>query len=210
MMPPGAAMTVAQRGGRWVRAIIVLRIATGHRMLEFPSHSGASLPVAADVNAAVGATGGEDGERSVQVFRSATLAMSLSVRHQSCDAGWTVQVTGDLGFPEYSRSFSVHPYHLTCDIRFTRLSTENNNGMMSYRFDDLALWKTKLPSAKHSVLPPQNNRPNPLVTRAVGHNPERRPLSGLKNRCENGQYHTPMAAESAFRESVENEPACRH
>jgi hypothetical protein len=58
MMPPGAAMTVAQRGGRWVRAIIVLRIATGHRMLEFPSHPGASLPVAADVNAVVGATGG--------------------------------------------------------------------------------------------------------------------------------------------------------
>ena len=24
--------------------------------------------------------------------------MSLSVRHQSCDAGWTVRVTGDLGF----------------------------------------------------------------------------------------------------------------
>jgi outer membrane protein assembly factor BamB len=37
----------------------------------------------------------------------------------------------------------------------------------TYRFDDLALWKTKLPSAKHAVLPPQNNRPNPLVAKAV-------------------------------------------
>jgi hypothetical protein len=35
-------------------------------------------------------------------------------------------------------------------------------------------------------------------------------LEEMKNRCENGQYDTPMAAESAFRESVENEPACRH
>jgi hypothetical protein len=36
-----------------------------------------------------------------------------------------------------------------------------------------------------------------------------RPYPGLKNRCENRKYNTPMAAESAFRESVENEPACR-
>ena len=35
-------------------------------------------------------------------------------------------------------------------------------------------------------------------------------LEGMKNRCENGKCDTPMAAESAFRESVENEPACRH
>ena len=35
-------------------------------------------------------------------------------------------------------------------------------------------------------------------------------LEEMKNRCENGQYDTPMAAESAFRESVGKEPACRH
>jgi hypothetical protein len=35
-------------------------------------------------------------------------------------------------------------------------------------------------------------------------------LEEMKNRCENGQYDTPMAAESAFRESVENELACHH
>ena len=33
----------------------------------------------------------------------------------------------------------------------------------TYRFDELAVWKTKLPSAEHAVLPPRNNRPNPLV-----------------------------------------------
>jgi hypothetical protein len=34
-------------------------------------------------------------------------------------------------------------------------------------------------------------------------------LEEIKNRCENGKYDTPMAAESAFRESVENERACQ-
>ena len=34
-------------------------------------------------------------------------------------------------------------------------------------------------------------------------------LEEMKNCCENGKYDTPVAAESAFRESVENEPACR-
>ena len=33
----------------------------------------------------------------------------------------------------------------------------------TYRFDDLAIWKTRLPSVEHAVLPPGNNRPNPLV-----------------------------------------------
>jgi hypothetical protein len=33
-------------------------------------------------------------------------------------------------------------------------------------------------------------------------------LEEIKNRCENGKYDTPMAAESAFRECVENERAC--
>ena len=35
-------------------------------------------------------------------------------------------------------------------------------------------------------------------------------LEQMKQRCDDGKYDTPMAAESAFRESVENEPACRH
>jgi len=34
-------------------------------------------------------------------------------------------------------------------------------------------------------------------------------LEEIKSSCENGKYRTPMAEESAFRESVENEPACR-
>jgi outer membrane protein assembly factor BamB len=36
-----------------------------------------------------------------------------------------------------------------------------------YKFDGLVLWKTRLPNAKHAVLPPQNNRPNPFVTQEV-------------------------------------------
>ena len=35
---------------------------------------------------------------------------------------------------------------------------------VSYSFDELAIWRTKLPQAEHAVLPPSNNRPNPLVT----------------------------------------------
>jgi hypothetical protein len=35
-------------------------------------------------------------------------------------------------------------------------------------------------------------------------------LEKMKKRCEDEEYKTPMAAESAFRESVENEPASRH
>jgi hypothetical protein len=37
----------------------------------------------------------------------------------------------------------------------------------TYRFDELAVWKTGLPSAEHAVLPPSNNRPNPLVMGAL-------------------------------------------
>ena len=32
-----------------------------------------------------------------------------------------------------------------------------------YSFEELAVWRTKLPKAKHAILPPQTNRPNPLV-----------------------------------------------
>jgi outer membrane protein assembly factor BamB len=37
----------------------------------------------------------------------------------------------------------------------------------TYRFNELTVWKTRLPSAEHAVLPPSNNRPNPLVMGAV-------------------------------------------
>jgi outer membrane protein assembly factor BamB len=32
-----------------------------------------------------------------------------------------------------------------------------------YSFEELAVWRTKLPKAKHAILPPHNNRPNPLI-----------------------------------------------
>jgi outer membrane protein assembly factor BamB len=32
-----------------------------------------------------------------------------------------------------------------------------------YSFEELAVWRTKLPKAKHAVLPPHTNRPNPLI-----------------------------------------------
>jgi hypothetical protein len=34
-------------------------------------------------------------------------------------------------------------------------------------------------------------------------------LEDMKKRCENGEYKTPMAAESAFREFVENQRSCQ-
>lgn len=34
----------------------------------------------------------------------------------------------------------------------------------TFDFKDLTVWKTKLPDAKFAVLPPSNNRPNPLAT----------------------------------------------
>jgi hypothetical protein len=34
-------------------------------------------------------------------------------------------------------------------------------------------------------------------------------LEEMKKRCENGEYDTPMSAESAFRKSVESERSCR-
>jgi hypothetical protein len=34
-------------------------------------------------------------------------------------------------------------------------------------------------------------------------------LEEMKKRCENGEYDTPVSAESAFRESVESERPCR-
>jgi outer membrane protein assembly factor BamB len=43
----------------------------------------------------------------------------------------------------------------------------NSSGVISYRFDEIAVWRTKLPKAEHAVLPPTNNRPNPLVTESM-------------------------------------------
>jgi hypothetical protein len=34
-------------------------------------------------------------------------------------------------------------------------------------------------------------------------------LEEIKRGCENGEYDTPMAAESAFRELVKTEPSCQ-
>jgi hypothetical protein len=34
-------------------------------------------------------------------------------------------------------------------------------------------------------------------------------LEEMKKRCENGEYDTPVTAESAFREFIENERSCR-
>jgi hypothetical protein len=45
----------------------------------------------------------------------------------------------------------------------------------------------------------------PACRRAIN-----RILDEMKQHCEDGRYNTPMAAESAFRESVEKEEACRH
>jgi hypothetical protein len=41
------------------------------------------------------------------------------------------------------------------------------SGSVIYRFDEIAIWRTKLPKVQHAVLPPSNNRPNPLVTEAM-------------------------------------------
>jgi hypothetical protein len=44
----------------------------------------------------------------------------------------------------------------------------------------------------------------PACRRAIN-----RILEDMKKRCENGGYKTPMAAESAFREFVENQRSCQ-
>lgn len=41
------------------------------------------------------------------------------------------------------------------------------NGSSSYRFDEICVWRTRLPQATLAVLPPSNNRPNPLVTESM-------------------------------------------
>ncbi len=34
---------------------------------------------------------------------------------------------------------------------------------LEYSFEELAVWRTKLPRAKHAILPPGTNRPNPVI-----------------------------------------------
>jgi hypothetical protein len=45
---------------------------------------------------------------------------------------------------------------------------------------------------------------DPSCRRAIN-----RILEEMKTRCDNGEYQTPMAAESVFSESVENERSCQ-
>jgi outer membrane protein assembly factor BamB len=47
------------------------------------------------------------------------------------------------------------------------MTNDKANGVRSYRFGDLALWRTRLPKVNHAVLPPSNNRPNPFVTESM-------------------------------------------
>src|ERR1700690_1494064 len=49
-------------------------------------------------------------------------------------------------------------------VRLVTMTLDEAPPKSAYRFDDLAIWRTRLPGAKHAVLPPSNNRPNPLVT----------------------------------------------
>ena len=44
----------------------------------------------------------------------------------------------------------------------------------------------------------------PVCRRAIN-----RILAEMKTRCENGEYSTPMEAESALRKFVEDEPSCQ-
>jgi hypothetical protein len=37
-------------------------------------------------------------------------------------------------------------------------------GAPIHSFNDLALWRVKLPHVKHAILPPSNDRPNPVVS----------------------------------------------
>src|ERR1700722_15205623 len=43
------------------------------------------------------------------------------------------------------------------------MTLDRNGKNSSYDFDELTIWRTKLPEVKHAILPPSNNRPNPFV-----------------------------------------------
>jgi hypothetical protein len=42
-------------------------------------------------------------------------------------------------------------------------SIEMEDQRAEYSFEELAVWRTKLPKAKHALLPSYTNRPNPLI-----------------------------------------------
>jgi outer membrane protein assembly factor BamB len=44
------------------------------------------------------------------------------------------------------------------------MTLDRDSKNLSYDFDELAIWRTKLPEVKCAILPPSNNRPNPLVS----------------------------------------------
>jgi hypothetical protein len=44
------------------------------------------------------------------------------------------------------------------------MTLDSDGKNLSYDFDELAIWRTTLPGVKHAILPPSNNRPNPLVS----------------------------------------------
>jgi outer membrane protein assembly factor BamB len=43
------------------------------------------------------------------------------------------------------------------------MTLDNGAENLTCNFDELAIWRTKLPEVKHAILPAANNRPNPLV-----------------------------------------------
>jgi hypothetical protein len=47
------------------------------------------------------------------------------------------------------------------------MTPDSDGKNLSYDFDELAIWRTKLPDVKYAILPPSNNRPNPLVFDAL-------------------------------------------
>jgi outer membrane protein assembly factor BamB len=43
------------------------------------------------------------------------------------------------------------------------MTTPNRKAGASVRFSEITVWRTKLPGVKHAILPPHDDRPNPLV-----------------------------------------------
>jgi outer membrane protein assembly factor BamB len=43
------------------------------------------------------------------------------------------------------------------------MTLDRQSKNLTYDFDELTIWRTKLPDVKHAILPPSNNRPNPRV-----------------------------------------------
>ena len=78
-------------------------------------------------------------------------------------AGYGVQFT----FPRLIGRCSLRcqvPFasSVECDIR-VKMTFDRQGKNLTYDFDELTIWRTKLPDVKHAILPPSNNRPNPRV-----------------------------------------------